>query len=69
MAHVTITLTLTRAKDIDASFADLLCWTRGYEAATPDAIDRHPIGIEGVRLMREALQKAMRNTDEGTDND
>lgn len=56
---VTVKLPIEMAKDIDLALADILCWSNGFIAACPDQIDRHPMGIYGVRNMRDALQRAL----------
>jgi hypothetical protein len=56
---IMIKLRRNGAESISLGMADLLCWVRGFEAACPNDIDRHPMGAHQTREMREALLRAL----------
>lgn len=62
---VTITLSLNEAEQISNGLADLLCWIRGFEAAIPEDIDRHPMGAEAVRRIRLKLNSEVQRRAHG----
>jgi hypothetical protein len=60
---VTITLPLSKARQIDYEMSDLLCWTAGFAAARPDDATHDPMGTNGTRRMRELLNDAIIKTE------
>lgn len=56
---VTLTLPVAEAARLSEGMADLLCWVRGFKAACPEDLDRHPMGIEETRDLRIALRRAI----------
>lgn len=61
--EVKIAMTMEQAETLSNGMSDLLCWVRGYMAAS-DALDGNgPIGQDEVREMRILLQSAMRKAE------
>ncbi len=56
---VRITLTLAEAERLSANLADILCWAAGFRAARQEDTSTHPMGIEGVRDIRDVLSRAI----------
>lgn len=56
---VTIEYPIDGARRLDASLADILCWTAGFRAARPDDTSTYPMGVEAVREIRAALTRAI----------
>lgn len=54
---VTVEMPLSGAKALSEAMSDLLCWSRGFIAAIPDDVGRHPMGIEELREFRIHLNK------------
>lgn len=59
-AAVTLTLSRAEAEHMQDELSDLLCWLRGYQAASSEfARDHAPMGIEGARRINIALKRAL----------
>lgn len=56
---VCLRFSATEAARLSEGMADLLCWVGGFRAACPDALDRHPMGVEETRDIRIALKHAI----------
>ncbi|MDR3488739.1 MAG: hypothetical protein P4M05_28030 [Bradyrhizobium sp.] len=56
---IAIHMRAEHAKVLSNMISDLLCWSRGFRAALgPDECDRAPMGLDAVRTIRMAIQKA-----------
>ncbi len=62
-ANVLLVLTSEEAARLSEGMADLLCWARGFAAACPAEPERHPMGAESTRRMRELLKRAIRDAE------
>ncbi|WP_298704555.1 hypothetical protein [uncultured Variovorax sp.] len=51
--------TTDRAAVLSEGMSDLLCWCAGFSAAISHEPDRHPYGVEAVRIVREELRAAV----------
>lgn len=57
---VTLTLSKAEAEHMQDEISDLLCWLRGYQAASSEFAREHaPMGIEGARRINIALKRAL----------
>lgn len=54
---VTITLSLERAEELSCGMSDLLCWCRGYRAASDGSYA--PFGDDETRQMNAILKDAI----------
>lgn len=57
---VTVEMPLSGAKALSEAISDLLCWSRGFIAAIPDDVSRHPMGIEEIREFRIRLNNEIK---------
>jgi hypothetical protein len=56
---VTIMLDKEEAEVLSFGLSDIACWMRGFTAACPDDISRHPMGIEAVRTLSTKIKSAL----------
>jgi hypothetical protein len=62
---VTLAMTKRQAEWVASGLSDILCWCRGFNAASPDSANA-PIGTEEARELNIALKKAIKAASEET---
>lgn len=60
---VTITMSKDTAERLQHGLSDLLCWCRGYAAASGENSYNGPIGVEETRDMNIKLKEAINLTE------
>lgn len=65
MSEPTVTITMPKeaAERIQHGLSDLLCWCRGYAAASGESSYNGPIGVEEARDMNIKLKDAINLTE------
>jgi hypothetical protein len=61
---VTIQLTMAEAESLSSGLSDLLCWCRGFMAASGDHFSHYPMGVEATRTLNLKLKSAMEAAEE-----
>ncbi|MDP2358691.1 MAG: hypothetical protein Q8M31_21910 [Beijerinckiaceae bacterium] len=56
---ITIKIDIAEARRLQHGMADLLCWVQGFNAACPEDRDRHPMGVEETRRVREKINREL----------
>lgn len=62
-AQVTIVLATERAKEMQQSLADLMCWVSGFCAGRGDDHSNWPMGRDDVQSLHIALKLAIREAE------
>lgn len=56
---VVLELSCNDAKAFQHALSDILCWSRGFIAACPESGERHPIGVDELRLLNIKIKNAI----------
>ncbi len=57
---ITLKASLEEAQEFADALSDVLCWVRGFTAACPEDLNRHPLGISEVRELSTRLKASIR---------
>lgn len=60
---VTLRMSKAGAEAVSLSLSDLLCWCRGFVAAIPEDLSRHPLNWEAAREINIALKRAIEDAE------